>query len=94
MTASNGGAQKDVQSLSDVDTYVYESIATLEYTGRPATRGQIAAVTDLDDPALTESLASLTDRGLLVRSDGQDGDDAFEPAERGWSTAPDQGRGM
>lgn len=94
----------DALSLRDVDTYVYETVATLEYTGRPATREQIAAVTDLDDQVLGEALETLTRRGLLARSPDQDSPDqdsadkhsgeAFVPAQRGWSTAPEQGRGM
>lgn len=95
MTGDSGRARLDTQSLTDVDTYVYETIATLEYTGRPVTRSEIAAVTDLDDEALDESLDNLTGHNLVVRKDsGTDGEPAFEPAERGWSAAPEQGRGM
>lgn len=95
MSADSGRARLDTQSLTDVDTYVYETIATLEYTGRPATRGQVAAVTDLDDQALGESLGSLIDHGLVRRTDGgPDGEPGFEPAQRGWSAAPEQGQGM
>ena len=95
MTGDSGRARLDTQSLTDVDTYVYETIATLEYTGRPVTRSEIAAVTDLDDEALDESLDNLTGHNLVVRKDsGTDGESAFEPAERGWSAAPEQGRGM
>ncbi|HEU5416447.1 MAG TPA: hypothetical protein VFV41_02065 [Streptosporangiaceae bacterium] len=83
----------DSQSLRDVDTYVYETIATLEYTGRPATRGQIAAVADLDDQVLDETLTELVRRQLLVQSDAG-GQPAFEPADRGWSTVPEQAQGM
>lgn len=95
MTRDNGLSRLDTQSLTDVDTYVYETIATLEYTGRPATRAQIAAVTDLDDEALDESLGNLTAHKLVVRTDGgADGEPGFEPAQRGWSAVPEQGRGM
>jgi len=95
MNADSGRARLDTQSLTDVDTYVYETIATLEYTGRPVTRGQIAAVTDLDDQALDESLDNLTGHRLVRRADdGPDGEPSFEPADRGWSAAPEQGRGM
>jgi len=95
MTGDNGLSRLDTQSLTDVDTYVYETIATLEYTGRPATRAQIAAVTDLDDEALDESLGNLTGHKLVVRTGGgADGEPGFEPAQRGWSAAPEQGRGM
>ena len=40
----------------------------------------------------TRSL-KLVRRGLLIRSN-LDGEAAFEPAERGWSAAPDQAQGM
>jgi len=93
MTADSERARMDTQSLTDVDTYVYETIATLEYTGRPATRSQIAAVTDLDDQALDESLTSLADHHLIVSAKNR-GEPAFEPAQRGWSAAPERGRGM
>jgi hypothetical protein len=95
MNADSGRADLDTQSLTDVDTYVYETIATLEYTGRPATRSQVAAVTDLDDQALDESLGNLIDHGLVVSTDnGPDGEAVLEPAQRGWSAAPEQRRGM
>jgi hypothetical protein len=83
----------DTVSLTDSDTYVYETIATLEYTGRPATRSQIAAAAGLDEQALDDRLADLVRRGMLTRSD-VGGEPAFEPAERGWSAAPDQAQGM
>jgi predicted transcriptional regulator len=95
MTADSGRAHLDTQSLTDVDTYVYETIATLEYTGRPLTRGQIAAVTDIDDAALDEALGNLVRHGLVNRTDdGPGGEPGFVPAHRGWSAAPKQGRGM
>jgi hypothetical protein len=83
----------DPLSLTDVDTYLYETIATLEYAGRPASRSEIAAAADLDDQTLDKALAELTRRGLLVQAD-TGGEPTFEPAERGWSAAPEQARGM
>ncbi|MGH3156695.1 MAG: hypothetical protein ACRDNF_09005 [Streptosporangiaceae bacterium] len=95
MTADSGRAHLDTQSLTDVDTYVYETIATLEYTGHPLTRGQIAAVTDIDGTALDEALGNLVSHGLVNRTDdGPDGELGFVPEQRGWSAAPEQGRGM
>lgn len=85
--------QTDTQGLTDTDTYLYETIATLEYTGRPATRSQIAAAADLDDQALDRALGKLTRRGLLT-STAVAGESAFEPSDRGWSAAPDQAHGM
>lgn len=93
MSSGGDSPHVDAQSLRDLDTYVYETIATLEYTGRPATRGQIAAVAELDDRVLDETLADLVGRGLLVRFDAGD-EPGFEPADRGWSTAPEQAQGM
>jgi hypothetical protein len=92
VTADSDQPYVDAQSLSDVDMHVYETIATLEYLGRPATRSEIAAAAELDEPALGETLRALTERRLLVRSDAS-GEPAFEPAQRGWSTTPDQPRG-
>jgi hypothetical protein len=83
----------DTQSLTDVDTYLYEAIATLEYTGRPVTRDEIARVGDLDGPSLDDALADLVRRGLLV-ADESGGETGYAPAQRGWSAAPDQARGM
>lgn len=95
MAADSGRAHQDTQSLTDVDTYVYETIATLEYTGRPLTRGQIAAVTDVDGAALDQALGNLVSHGLVNRTDdGPDGELCFVPEQRGWSAAPERGRGM
>ncbi len=80
-------------SLTDVDTYLYEAIATMEYTGQPVTRDEIKAVAGLDDTTLDTALAELTQRGLLIQTPG-DGGPVYEPTDRGWSTAPEQGQGM
>jgi predicted transcriptional regulator len=80
-------------SLTDTDTYLYEAIATMEYTGQPATRDEIKAVAGLDDATLDAALAELTRRGLLTQTTA-DGGAVYEPADRGWSTAPEQGQGM
>jgi Winged helix DNA-binding domain len=88
VTDQNEPPYVDAQSLSDVETYIYEAIATLEYRGRPATESEIAAVVDLDDQTVSEVLATLTERGLLVSLPGE-GELAFQPARRDWSAAPD-----
>ena len=88
MTANSGRARMDTQSLTDIDTYVYETIATLEYTGRPATRSQVAGVTDLDDQALDESLGNLTSHGLVVRIDGPDGSRPSSPLSAAGAPRP------
>lgn len=93
MTADEGHGYVEPISLTDVDTTVYETAANLEYTGRPLTRSEIAAVVDLDDKTLDESLDVLVGRGLLARA-GDDGEPAFTVANRGWSMAPDQGDGL
>jgi hypothetical protein len=79
---------------TDAQSYVYETIATLEYTGRPATRSEIAEATGLDLGELDQVLAALTEQGRLTRGQNLDGEAAFAPSHRGWSTAPDQTRGM
>ena len=50
-------AHIDAQSLRDVDTYIYETVATLEYTGRPATRNQIAGARTWTTRCLTRRSA-------------------------------------
>jgi hypothetical protein len=79
---------------TDAQSHVYETIATLEYTGRPATRSEIAEATGLDLGELDQVLAALTEQGRLTRGRNLDGEAAFAPSHRGWSTAPDQTRGM
>lgn len=93
MTADNGRGYVEPMSLTDVDTTVYEAAANLEYTGRPLTRSEIVAVTDLDDKTLDESLDVLVGHGLLAR-DEEAGEPAFTVANRGWSLTPDQGYGL
>jgi hypothetical protein len=80
-------------SLTDIDTYLYEAIATMEYTGQPVTSDEIKAVAGLDDATLDAALAELTRRGLLTQTT-VDGAPVYEPSDRGWSTAPEQGQGM
>ena len=93
MTADDRRGYVEPMSLTDVDTTVYEAAANLEYTGRPLTRSEIGAVTDLDDKTLDESLDVLVGRGLLARSE-ESGEPAFVVANRGWSLTPDQGPGL
>ena len=80
-------------SLTDTDTYLYEAIATMEYTGQPVTRDEIKAAAGLDDATLDAALAGLTGRGLLNQTT-VDGAAVWEPADRGWSTSPEQAQGM
>jgi len=83
----------DTQSLNDTSADIYEAIATLEYAGRRAGRGEIAATTALGEDALGECLADMTRRGLLVVSHDGEGE-FYVPARRGWSAAPDQATGQ
>jgi len=92
MSADSDLPYVDSLSLTDVDTDIYETIATLEFTGRPATCREIAAAADLDEATVDVTLGELTRRGMLTKSE-RDGEPAFEPRHRGWSTAPDQRQG-
>jgi hypothetical protein len=92
MTADGDQPYVDPQSLGDLDMHVYEAVATLEYLGRPPTRSEIGAAAGVGDTELDEMLRSLTERHLLVRSDGS-GEPAFQPARRDWSASPDEPEG-
>jgi hypothetical protein len=87
----------DTQSLTDKDTDIYETIATLEYAGQRPSGAAIAAATRLDPADVDEILAQLTAEGLLTvagpgRSSARQ-DTVYAPARRDWSTRPDQARG-
>jgi len=87
-------AALDVQSLRDTALVIYEAIATLEYTGRRASLGNIAAATSLGRPSVRKELAEMTRRGLVQSRDEQAEDGpVYVPAQRGWSAAPDQAEG-
>jgi hypothetical protein len=94
MTPDHDRPYVEPLALSDHDLHIYETIATLEYLGRPVTRPEIAAAAEVDEGSLGETLDSLTQRRLLVRADADAGGQAaFEPAQRGWSRAPDEPQG-
>jgi hypothetical protein len=78
----------DTQALSDLDTYVYEAVATLEYSGHPVTREDVMGATDLDDPTVSEILDVLTEHGVLTHRQTKAGD-AFGLARRDWSATPE-----
>jgi DNA-binding IclR family transcriptional regulator len=82
----------DQVSLMGKEADVYEAIATLEYLGRPARTADIVSATGLDEAVVSQALRSLTERGVLVES-SEDGQHMYEPANRGWSTAPEQSAG-
>jgi Fic family protein len=89
MTSGSDRPFVDAQALTDLDAYVYEAVATLEFSGRPVTRAEIVAVSDLDDRTTSEALDELTERGVLVRTLAGDEEDVYELARRDWSAAPD-----
>ncbi len=82
----------DTQTLTDTDTYIFEAIATLEFSGRLATRTEIASATNLDDETLDGALRALTGNGLLIAAENG-GETTFEPARRDWSRAPEEPQG-
>jgi hypothetical protein len=92
MGTSNDRPYAEPMSMNEVEAYLYEAVATLEYIGHPVTRTEIAAVADLDDTTIDRTLRDMTDRGLLVQGD-YDGEPAYEPARRDWSVAPDKAQG-
>ncbi len=89
MSASSDEPFADRETLNDVETDIYEAIATLEFIGRQVTAQDIATAADLDQDTVRGKLDSLTQRGVLVAA--RQGDSMiYEPANRGWSAAPDQ----
>jgi len=92
MTDRSRPPHVDTQTLSNTGTYVYEAVATLEYSGHQPSREAIAAAAGLDDDQLDQALGELTSQGLLTVSQ-TDGQFVYEPARRDWSTRPDQAAG-
>ena len=82
------GPYVDTQLFSELDTGVYEAVATLEYLGSPVTADEIREATGLDAPAVGEILDALTEHGVLTRRH-TDAGDAFELARRDWSATPE-----
>jgi DNA-binding Lrp family transcriptional regulator len=78
----------DTQLFSELDTGVYEAVATLEYAGRAVTMDEIIEATGLGAPAVGEILDALTEHGVLTRRHTDTGD-AFELARRDWSATPE-----
>lgn len=84
MAVSDDPPYVDAISLTDTDTHIYETIATLEYLGRTATQEEIAALGGLGDRHVADALADLVGRGLLLRAESR-GVIVYEPARRDWS---------
>jgi DNA-binding transcriptional ArsR family regulator len=82
------GPYVDTQLFSELDTDVYEAVATLEYLGSSVTMDEIREATGLDAPAVGEILDALTEHGVLTRS-RTDAGDTFELARRDWSATPE-----
>jgi hypothetical protein len=78
----------DAQVMSDLDTQVYEAIATLEFSGRPVTIDEVAEATGLDGPAVGEILEALAGQGTLTRR-RSDAGESFELSRRDWSATPE-----
>jgi DNA-binding transcriptional ArsR family regulator len=82
------GPYVDTQLFSELDTGVYEAVATLEYSGRAVTADEIIEATGLDAPAVGEILDALTEHGVLTRRRTHAGE-TFELARRDWSATPE-----
>jgi hypothetical protein len=82
----------DAQTVSDTGLEIFEAIATIEYTGRRATSSAVVAATRRDQAVVGEALDEMTAHGLLTVTD-EDGEPAYIPARRDWSTQPTQAAG-
>jgi DNA-binding transcriptional ArsR family regulator len=89
MTSDSDRPFVDAQYFTDLDTYVYEAVATLEYSRSPVTESEIVAATDLDDNTAEQVLDALTEHGVLRRK-RSGGEEAFELTRRDWSATPDR----
>ena len=92
MSESRQPPRVDTQSLTDAGTQIYESVATLEFAGQPATRDALASASPLTAAELDRTLADLTERGLLTTT-GAGSQTVYRPARRDWSTRPQTGPG-
>jgi len=82
----------DRETIVGDETSVYEAIATLEFLGRPVTLTDLTSATGLTRERVEDALSGLTGRGIVTAASEKSSSD-FEPASRGWSTAPDQANG-
>lgn len=82
----------DAQAVSDTGLEIFEAVATLEFTGHRTSRTAIAAATRRDQAVVGEALDEMTAHGLLTVT-AEDGEPAYVPARRDWSTQPDQAAG-
>ncbi|HLX51381.1 MAG TPA: hypothetical protein VKS82_23900 [Streptosporangiaceae bacterium] len=77
----------DAVSMSDEQAQVYEAIAALEYSGRPASRREIVHAAGLDGAAVDDALHALTECAAVIRR-GSGEDAEYEPANREWMVMP------
>jgi hypothetical protein len=92
MTRDPGNMPPDTQAITDTSADVYEAIATLEHGGHSTSRSAVIAATRLPDDVVDGCIDELVATGMLVAADN-DGDPVYEPANRGWSAAPEQAEG-
>lgn len=92
MAAHDDRRVADQVTLSGDDATIYEAIATLEFIGHRTTVKDIATAVNLEAGNVMAALTSLTGRGVLIKTEG-DGEAVYEPAWRGWSTAPEKAAG-
>jgi hypothetical protein len=92
MSAREHQRAADQVTLSGDDAAIYEAIATLEFIGHSVTVSHIATAMNREAGSVVAALASLMDRGVLVKAE-RDGEAVYKPAWRGWSAAPEQSAG-
>jgi len=69
----------DPRVLTDLGAHVYDTVATLAYSGRSATSDEVTAATGLGRQTVSDVLEALTAQGVLLPKPGRDGE-AYEPA--------------
>jgi DNA-binding transcriptional regulator GbsR (MarR family) len=82
----------DRETIVGDEESVYEAIATLEYLGRPVTVTDLTEATGLPQQKVEAAMRGLLDRGIVTRA-SERSDSDYEPANRGWSAAPEQANG-
>ena len=82
----------DRETIVGDEANVYEAIATLEFLGRAVTLTDLSGATGMTQERVEAALSGLTERGVVIAASEKSESD-FEPANRGWSTAPDQANG-
>jgi hypothetical protein len=65
MDANSNRRSAEPMRLNELEAYLYEAIATLEYIGHPVTRTELAGVADLDDATMEATLRDMTSQGYF-----------------------------